>query len=178
MIDSVSLYTYLNHLRGGSSNMFTSVDSNRKTIEHLPSESVQNPQLLDNSDINESKKSIARRFGQLLSTNDEYTKLQLTIFSITAVVSILTATITGIILGFIFGFSVLIGAFAGIFYLRLLAKSIGNLGKESKGVSKLQLLVPVCLFIFANKLGSLEVLPAMIGFFIYKPALIVYFSRP
>ena len=72
---------------------------------------------------------------------------------------------------------VFIGAISGIFYLRLLAKSIGKLGKESSGVSKLQLLVPVCLFIFASKLGSLDIFPAMIGFFIYKPSLILYFSR-
>jgi len=87
------------------------------------------------------------------------------------------ASITGIFLGFTFGFSIFIGAIAGIFYLRLLAKSIGKLGKESSGVSKLQLLVPVCLFIFASKLGSLDIFPVMIGFFIYKPSLIFYFSR-
>ncbi len=97
--------------------MFTSVDSNRKKLEHPSNENVQFPQSLNNSII------------------------------------------------------------AGIFYLRLLAKSIGKLGKESSGVSKLQLLVPVCLFIFASKLGSLDIFPAMIGFFIYKPSLILYFSR-
>ena len=113
----------------------------------------------------------------MLSINDEYTKLQLTIFGITFIVSILLASITGIFLGFTFGLSIFIGAIAGIFYLRLLAKSIGKLGKESSGVSKLQLLVPVCLFIFASKLGSLDIFPAMIGFFIYKPSLILYFSR-
>ena len=96
---------------------------------------------------------------------------------ITFLVAIFLASITGIFLGFNFGLSILIGAIAGIFYLRLLAKSIGKLGTESSGVSKLQLLVPVCLFIFASKLGSLDIFPAMIGFFIYKPSLILYFSR-
>ena len=96
---------------------------------------------------------------------------------ITFIAAILVATITGIIIGYTFGFSVFIGAIAGIFYLRLLAKSIGKIGKESNGVSQLQLLVPVCLFIFASKLGSLDIFPAMIGFFIYKPSLIFYFSR-
>ena len=157
--------------------MFTSVDSNRKKVEHPCSENVQLPQSLENSIINESKSGIANQIDNLLSQNDEYTKLQLTIFGITFIVSILLALITGIFLGFIFGFSIFIGAIAGIFYLRLLAKSVGKLGKESSGVSKLQLLVPVCLFIFASKLGSLDIFPAMIGFFIYKPSLILYFSR-
>ena len=125
--------------------MFTSVDSNRKKLEHPSNENVQFPQSLNNSIIKESKSGIANQIDHFL--------------------------------GFTFGFSIFIGAIAGIFYLRLLAKSIGKLGKESSGVSKLQLLVPVCLFIFASKLGSLDIFPAMIGFFIYKPSLILYFSR-
>ena len=157
--------------------MFTSVDSNRKKLEHPSSKNVQFPQSLNNSIIQESKSGIANQIVNLLSQNDEYTKLQLSIFGITFIVSILLASITGIFLGFTFGFSIFIGAIAGIFYLRLLAKSIGKLGRESSGVSKLQLLVPVCLFIFASKLGSIEIFPAMIGFFLYKPSLIFYFSR-
>ena len=157
--------------------MFTSVDSNRKKLEHLSNENAQLPQSLNNSIIKESNSGIANQIDNLLSQNDEYTKLQLTIFVITFIVSILLASITGIFIGFTFGFSIFIGAIAGIFYLRLLAKSVGKLGKESSGVSKLQLLVPVCLFIFASKLGSLDIFPAMIGFFIYKPSLIFYFSR-
>ena len=157
--------------------MFTSVDSNRKKLEHPSNENVQFPRSLNNSIIKESKSGIANRIDNLLSQNDEYTKLQLTIIGFTFIVSILLASITGIFLGFTFGFSIFIGAIAGIFYLRLLAKGIGKLGTEASGVSKLQLLVPVCLFIFASKLGSLDIFPAMMGFFIYKPSLILYFSR-
>ena len=157
--------------------MFTSVDSNRNKHEHTPNENVQFPQSLDNSIIKESKSGIANQIDNLLSQNDEYTKLQLTIFRITFIFSTLLALITGIFLGFTFGFSIFIGAISGIFYLRLLAKNVGKLGKESSGISKLQLIVPVCLFIFASKLGSLDIFPAMIGFFIYKPSLILYFSR-
>ena len=158
--------------------MFTSVDSDRKkTIELLPSKNVHKSLPHDNSSINEIKLVIAGQFQKLFSKNDEYTKLQITIFGVTFIVSILVASITGIIFGYTFGFSIFIGAIAGIFYLRLLAKSIGKIWKESSRVSQLQLLVPVCLFIFASKLGSLDIFPAMIGFFIYKPSLIFYFSR-
>ena len=103
--------------------MFTSVDSNRKKLEHPSNENVQFPQSLNNSIIKESKSGLANQIDNLLSQNDEYTKLQLTIFGITFIVSILIASITGIFLGFTFGFSIFIGAIAGIFYLRLLAKS-------------------------------------------------------
>ena len=157
--------------------MFTSVDSDRKTIEHFPSNNVQDSPAQDNSYIDESKFGLVGQFQNLFSSNDQYTKLQISIFGITFIIAIVIASITGIIVGYTFGFSIFIGAIAGIFYLRLLAKSIRKIGKESAGVSKLQLLVPVCLFIFASKLGSLEIFPAMIGFFIYKPSLIFYFSR-
>ena len=157
--------------------MFTSVDPNRKKIEHPPSKSVLDSQLINNPSKDEGKSFIVIQFDKLLSTSDDYSKLQITIFGITFLVAICIALITGITLGFTFGFSVFIGALAGIFYLRLLAKSVGKIGRESTGVSKLQLLVPVCLFIFASKLGSLDIFPAMIGFFIYKPSLIFYFSR-
>ena len=158
--------------------MFTSVDSNRKKIvEHLPGKNVHGSPTQGNSFINKTKLVFASQFQKLFSKNDEYTKLQITIFGITFIVAILVASITGIIIGYTFGFSVFIGAIAGIFYLRLLAKSVGKIGKESNGVSQLQLLVPVCLFLFASKLGSLDIFPAMIGFFIYKPSLIFYFSR-
>ena len=158
--------------------MFTSVDSNRKKIvEHLPDKNVHDSPTRDNSFINKIKLVFASQFQKLFSKNDEYTKLQITIFGITFIVATLVASITGIIIGYTFGFSVFVGAIAGIFYLRLLAKSIGKIGKESNGFSQLQLLVPVCLFLFASKLGSLDIFPAMIGFFIYKPSLIFYFSR-
>ena len=157
--------------------MFTSVDSNRKEIEHLPSKNVHNSSDQDNSFIEEINSVIVSQFQKLISKNEEYTKLQITIFVITFIFAILVSSITGITIGYTFGFSVFIGAVAGIFYLRLLAKSIGKIGKESNRVSQLQLLVPVCLFIFASKLGSLDIFPAMIGFFIYKPSLIYYFSR-
>jgi len=68
--------------------MFTSVDSNRKKLEHTSKENVQLPQSLNNSIIKESKSGIGHQINHLLSQNDEYTKLQLTIFGITFIVSI------------------------------------------------------------------------------------------
>ena len=67
----------------------------------------------------------------------------------------------------------LIGGLAGALYLRLLARSVGKLGKGSKKVSKLQLLVPVVLVMAAARLPQLELLPALLGFLLYKPAVIL-----
>ena len=83
--------------------MFTSVNSKRKKLEHPCNENVQFSQSLDNSIIKERKSGIATKLDHLLSNHDEYTKLQLTIFGITFIVSILLASITGLFLGFRFG---------------------------------------------------------------------------
>jgi ATP synthase protein I len=59
--------------------------------------------------------------------------------------------------------------------LRLLAKSIGSLGKKSTSVSKFQLLVPVLLVLVVTKLPYLHLIPALVGFLLYKPSLILQF---
>ena len=76
--------------------MFTSVDSDRKTIEHLPGKSVHNSPAQNNSFINEIKSVIACQFQKIFSKNDEYTKLQITIFGITFIVAIVVASLTAV----------------------------------------------------------------------------------
>ena len=48
-----------------------------------------------------------------------------------------------------------------------------RLGNGSKKVGKLQLLVPVVLVLASARLPQLDLLPALIGFLLYKPALIL-----
>ncbi|MEB3200785.1 MAG: hypothetical protein VKK62_09700 [Synechococcaceae cyanobacterium] len=68
--------------------------------------------------------------------------------------------------------SLLVGALAGLLYLVLLARSVSRLGVASKSVSKVQLLVPVALVLAAARIPALQMLPALLGFLLYKPALI------
>jgi len=68
--------------------------------------------------------------------------------------------------------SLLVGALAGLLYLRLLARSVSRLGVASKSLGKVQLLVPIALVLAAAKIPALQMLPALIGFLLYKPALI------
>ena len=69
--------------------------------------------------------------------------------------------------------SLLVGALSGLLYLRLLARSVSRLGVASKSLGKVQLLVPVALVLAAARIPALQMLPALIGFLLYKPALIV-----
>jgi len=107
--------------------------------------------------------------------SDEYMQLQLRIYRLSLIVTVIAVFLSEIFFGFTTSVSLLIGALSGILYLRLLARGIGKLGKTSKGVSKVQLLVPVCLVLAAFKLPQLDVLPALLGFLIYKLSLIIHF---
>jgi len=156
--------------------MFTIVNSNEKEIKQSNNLDASNSLIIDNSLSAGTKTSLFKRISNFLAKN-EYFKLQLTIFALTFVISIISSLIAVFLISPIFGLSLFVGSIAGIFYLRLLAKGIGNLGKTSPGVSKVQLLIPVCLFIFASKNEIIEIFPAIIGFFFYKPALVFYFSR-
>jgi len=107
--------------------------------------------------------------------NNEYLQLQLRIFRLTLVLTAFAVFITAIFVSAQAAISLLIGAFSGILYLRLLARGIGKLGKTSMSVNKVQLLVPVLLFFTVSRFPQLELLPALLGFLLYKPSLIVQF---
>ncbi len=157
--------------------MFTTVDSNEKTIKHHIKRDADDFLGIDNSSFIEEKLPIIKQLSQFIELSDDFFSLQLALFCITLILSIVITIISCIFINFSFGLSVFIGSIIGILYLRLLSKSIGNLGKTSSGISKVQLLLPVCLFIFASKNEFIEILPSIIGFFLYKPAMFYYFSR-
>ena len=69
--------------------------------------------------------------------------------------------------------SLLAGAAAGVLYLLLLSRSVERLGKSSNSLGKAHLGVPVLLFILALRLQGLHLLPAVLGFVLYKPAILL-----
>jgi ATP synthase protein I len=69
--------------------------------------------------------------------------------------------------------SLLVGAVAGLLYLVLLARSVARLGGDRRSVGKIQLLVPVVLVLASARIPALELVPALVGFLLYKPALLV-----
>ena len=105
--------------------------------------------------------------------SDEYAKLQLRIFRVFLIVSACSVVFTYFVFGIGTSTSLLVGALSGIVYLRLLARSIGKLGKSSNSVSKVQLVVPVLLVLAVSRLPEFELIPALLGFLLYKPSLIL-----
>ena len=107
--------------------------------------------------------------------SDEYLELQFRVFRLAVLLTIFSVGIAGFFWGIQAGASLFIGALSGIFYFRLLARGIGRLGTSSKIVGKVQLLVPVVLVLASSRFPQLDLIPALLGFLLYKPALIIQF---
>jgi ATP synthase protein I len=103
----------------------------------------------------------------------DYLRLQRRLIIATAVAGILAVPITAIWFDWPTALSLLLGSLGGLLYLRLLARSVSRIGPDNKSVGKVQLLVPIALVMAAARIPQLEILPVLIGFLLYKPALIV-----
>ena len=102
-----------------------------------------------------------------------YAKLQRRLMLATLTVSLIAALVALVRFDVLVARSLLVGSCAGLLYLRLLARSVARLGGGSRQVGRFQLVVPMLLIVAAAKLPQLELLPAFIGFLLYKPALIL-----
>jgi len=108
-------------------------------------------------------------------SQDDYLQLQLRIYRLAFVLTAIVVVSSAFLFGLNTSISLLVGALSGILYLRLLARGIGKLGKSLKIVGKIQLIVPVILVLVVSKLPQLDLLPALLGFLLYKPSLIIQF---
>jgi len=107
--------------------------------------------------------------------SDEYLVLQVRVIRLAFFLTIFSVGIAGFFWGTQASASLFIGALSGIFYFRLLARGVGKLGTSAKIVGKVQLLVPVLLVVASSRFPQLELIPALLGFLLYKPALIIQF---
>lgn len=71
----------------------------------------------------------------------------------------------------------LLGACAGVLYLRMLAKDVERLGTEKQQLSKTRLALLVALILLASRWNQLQILPIFLGFLTYKATLIIYVVR-
>lgn len=103
----------------------------------------------------------------------DYQRLQRRLLAATATATALAVPISGWFFGGPTALSLLVGGLAGLLYLFLFSRSVSRLGSDRKSVGKVQLLVPVVLVLAAARIPALEILPALLGFLLYKPALIL-----
>ncbi|MFM1799124.1 MAG: hypothetical protein RLZZ117_1402 [Cyanobacteriota bacterium] len=116
---------------------------------------------------------VAAPSGTVDNGMEDYHRLRRRLLVATTVAAAIAVPVVGLTLGWSTSLSTLIGALCGLLYLVLLSRSVSRLGVSSKSVEKVQLLVPVVLVLTASKVPQLHVLPALLGFLLYKPALLV-----
>ena len=109
----------------------------------------------------------------MASGMEHYERLQRRLLVATALAIATAVPISGWLYDGSTALSLLLGGVAGLLYLRLLARSVSRLGGDRRSVGKVQLLVPVVLVLAASRIPALQILPALVGFLLYKPALIV-----
>jgi ATP synthase protein I len=103
----------------------------------------------------------------------DYARLKRRLIQATLIASAAAVPIAALAFGLPTAGSLLVGALAGLLYLWLLSRSVDKLGNGARSVGKVQLLVPVVLVIASTKIPQLDLLPALIGFLLYKPALLI-----
>ena len=104
---------------------------------------------------------------------ESFARLQVRLMLATLIVSAVATLFASFYFDLFVARSLLVGAVAGLFYLRLLARSVARLGGGSRQVGRFQLVVPIVLIVAAARLPQLDLLPAFVGFLLYKPALIL-----
>jgi len=104
---------------------------------------------------------------------ENFRRLQLRLMQATLLVSAVAVPVAAISSDCQVACSLLVGALAGVLYLRLLYRSVARLGGGSRQVGRFQLVVPILLIVSAARFPQLDLLPAFVGFLLYKPALIL-----
>ena len=104
---------------------------------------------------------------------ESFARLQVRLMLATVIVSAVAVLFASFYFDLFVARSLLVGAVAGLFYLRLLARSVARLGGGSRQVGRFQLVVPIVLIVSAARFPQLDLLPAFVGFLLYKPALIL-----
>jgi ATP synthase protein I len=104
---------------------------------------------------------------------ESFARLQVRLMLATVIVSVVAVLFASFYFDLFVARSLLVGAVAGLFYLRLLARSVARLGGGSRQVGRFQLVVPIVLIVSAARFPQLDLLPAFVGFLLYKPALIL-----
>ena len=135
----------------------------------------QTPQLTEL--VNEETTPEESSVGSSEDSMGEYQQLKQELYLITIGITAVVIAAVTYFYDLRVAFNYLLGAAAGVVYLRMLAKDVDRIGNESVKLSLDRQALVVVLMLVAAKWHQLQILPVFLGFLTYKAALIVYLVR-
>ncbi len=111
------------------------------------------------------------------SSMEEYYQLQSELFFWTVCFSLLAFISVWVAYSLNTALNYIIGACSGVVYLKLLARSVEQLGRSKSKVGKNQLALFIGLIVVATQVDQLQIVPIFLGFLTYKAALIAYMFK-
>lgn len=108
---------------------------------------------------------------------DDFYKLQQELLVVTIILTGLIVFPVWFFYSLNIALNYLLGACAGVVYLKLLARNVERLGTQKSQVGKSHLAVFIGVMIVATQWKELHVLPVFLGFLTYKGTLLVYTIR-
>jgi ATP synthase protein I len=113
----------------------------------------------------------------VISSMQEFYQLYQELLIITLALTVVIFGCVWLFYGLNIALNYLLGAFAGVLYLRMLAKDVERLGREKQQLSKTRLALLIALILLASRWNQLQILPIFLGFLTYKATLIIYVVR-
>jgi len=107
----------------------------------------------------------------------EYQQLKHRLMLLTLALVAVVGAVVWLVYGATVGQSFWLGGVGGIVYLRMLARSVDQLGQNSRRLGVARLGLFIALMIVASKWQNLELLPAFLGFLTYKLAVLALMLR-
>jgi ATP synthase protein I len=126
------------------------------------------------------KETTPEQSGVTQSSEDsmgEYQQLKRELYLITLAITVVAFVTVAFVYELRVALNYLLGAVAGVVYLRLLAKDVDRIGNETSKLSLNRMALFVGLMLVAAKWHQLQILPVFLGFLTYKVALLIYILR-